>query len=282
MAYQRQKDLAIVVVGMTAAHCVSLHLGDQPIQLSPLLQTIGHTPSSDGCHLTPPHVGRSIQRNCGWILHGHTSASYGRREQPDRDRPTTTTHARAGPQVPSVAMSRKGPNRPYTQATRPEPSPGPALDQVFRGGLVQRCYNLLEPDERHAIIAEIGLKACQRIGHRYKIVELRTLTDLDSQWTVVDQWLGATEAAGGAPAMGDLFEPLLRVLIERARELLGDHSDEPEAEHLLAMGEALAAERSFAQVRVLLAAVVELDFAAAPEVLQLAAIDPRFALPTTE
>lgn len=193
----------------------------------------------------------------------------------------TTTEVKACPQVPSFSMSRKGPHRAYTPAARPEPSPGPGLNQVFRGGIVQQCYSLLEPDERHGVVAAIGMKACQRIGHRYKIVELRTLTDLNSQWTAVDAWLGAADAAGGAPAMGDLFEPLLRVLIDRARELLGDHSDEPETEHLLAMGETLAAERSFAQVRLLLAAVVELDFTAAPEVLKLAATDPRFAIPTT-
>jgi len=179
-------------------------------------------------------------------------------------------------------MSRKGPHRSYTPVARPEPLPGPGLDQVYRGGLVQRCYKLLEPSERREVLAAIGVKPCQRIGHRYRVVELRTLTDLDSQWTAVDEWLSAADATGGAPAMGDLFESLLQALVERARELLGDQSDEPEVEHLLAMGETLAAERSFAQVRLLLAAVVELDFTAAPEVLRLAATDPRFSLPASE
>ena len=39
---------------------------------------------------------------------------------------------------------------------------------------------------RREVLAAIGVKPCQRIGHRYRVVELRTLTDLDSPWTAVD------------------------------------------------------------------------------------------------
>ncbi len=138
----------------------------------------------------------------------------------------------------------------------------------------------MSPEERRQLLDVIGLKTCQRVGHRHKVSELRSLRDLASGFEAVDAWVTATDAPGGRRAMGDLFDPLLADLVRRARSLLGAAADEPTAEQLKEMAEALAAERSVTQTRLLLAAVVELGFTAAPEALALSGTDPRFALPT--
>jgi hypothetical protein len=145
---------------------------------------------------------------------------------------------------------------------------------------VARLYGVLSADERRQVIEAIGLKHCQRIGHRHKIAALRTLADLDAGWSTVDAWLVDDAAPGGTLAFGDLFGPLSVELVDRARELLGEHSDDPGVEDLEAMATALAAERSEVLARLLLAVVVDFEFTAAPDVLTVAAADPRFSLPT--
>ena len=62
-------------------------------------------------------------------------------------------------------------------------------------------------------------------------------------------------------------------------ELLGDNSDAPTAEQLREMGEELAFERSWPQVRLLMAGVVELGFEAEAEAKALSEADERFRLP---
>jgi len=156
------------------------------------------------------------------------------------------------------------------------------MGRVLRSGLFQRCYSALDEESRLGVLSTIGLKTVQRIGHRHKVPELRTLTNLAAQFTVVDSWVSAEEADGGMFAMGDLFDGLVRALIERARELLGENADEPTAEHMRVMSDALAAERSLAEARLLLAAVVELEFTATPQVIELSATDERYGLPITE
>ena len=111
------------------------------------------------------------------------------------------------------------------------------------------------------------------------MVELRSLTDLGTQWEVVDAWITAPEAPGGIFSFGDLFDGLLRELVNRAREILGDRADEPSEADMLEVCEAIAAERSDAQARLLLAVVVEFEFTAKPEAQAVAAAHARFALP---
>lgn len=153
------------------------------------------------------------------------------------------------------------------------------MGKVLRGGLFQRTYGTLDAEARLGVLTTIGLKTVQRIGHRHKVPELRTLTDLAAGFDAVDAWVRADDAVGGLFALGDLFDGLIRALIERARELLGENADEPTTEHLKVMSEALSAERSPAEAKLLLAAVVELDFTATPQVVELSATDERFALP---
>jgi hypothetical protein len=143
---------------------------------------------------------------------------------------------------------------------------------------VHRTYCALDDGDRAGVVAAFGLKHCQRIGHRHKVPELRTLTDLDDGWAVVDGWIREDAAGGASKAFGDLVQPLLLELIDEARTTLGDKSDEPSTDDLAAMAETMAGERSAAQVRLLLAAVVEHEFTAAPQALELAQRDDRFAV----
>lgn len=171
-------------------------------------------------------------------------------------------------------MARKG-SRPYTPPARVQPDMGRAL----RGGYVQKFFGSLDPVERRLLIEAIGLKICQRVGHRHKVAEFRGLTDLGAQWEVVDAWITAEQAPGGIFSFGDLFDGLLRELVGRARELLGDRADEPSEADMLEVCAALASERSDAQARLLLALVVEFEFTAKPEALAVAAANERFSLP---
>jgi hypothetical protein len=155
------------------------------------------------------------------------------------------------------------------------------MGRVARGGVVHRLYLSLSDDERHALLDVIGVKTWQRMGHRHRVPALRNVTSPEG-WTVVDAWLADPAGEGGGRAVGDLFDGLLRPLVERSRELLGDHADEPSVDDLRALAETLSAERSEAQARLLLAAVVDLEFAATPHALELAAAEPRFALPALD
>jgi hypothetical protein len=172
-------------------------------------------------------------------------------------------------------MARRIPPR-YTPPAAPRVEP--ALPLVARGGPVHSTYCALDDGDRAGVVATIGLKHCQRIGHRYKVPALRALTDLDTGWVVVDGWIRDDAAAGSPKAFGDLVQPLLVELIDRARTVLGDKSDEPSTDDLAAMAETLLEERSAAHVRLLLAAVVEHEFTAAPQALELAQRDERFAV----
>jgi hypothetical protein len=157
------------------------------------------------------------------------------------------------------------------------PTQVPEQGHVARGGLVHRVYEALADDERHAVVEAIGLKHAQRIGHRHKVAALRDLKDLASQWGIVDGWVRGDDSS--SRAIGDLFDPFLASLVTRARELLGEHADEPNAEQMTAMAQALADERSVAVARLLLATVVELEFTAAPEARAVGESDDRFTLP---
>jgi len=150
---------------------------------------------------------------------------------------------------------------------------------AHRGGEVYTVYLALTAEERREVLEAIGLKWCQRIGHRHKIGALRDLKDLEAGAATVEAWIVDEHPDGSSRAFGDLFDPLLTALIDRAVELLGENSDEPTTDQLEAMADALAIERSAAQVRLLLAAVVEFQFTAAPEAQELAARQERFALP---
>jgi hypothetical protein len=170
-------------------------------------------------------------------------------------------------------MGRKYQHRAPAPATAPTQQ---SYGHVARDGDVHKLYRSLDPSDRHAVLEAIGVKWCQRIGHRHKLPLLRDVQDLSSDWTAVDDWLAGEPASS---AVGDLFDPLITGLIDRGREILGDDADEPTTEHLTAMSNTLADERSVAQARLLLAAVVEFEFTAAPEARDVAAADPRFALP---
>lgn len=172
-------------------------------------------------------------------------------------------------------MARRTPPR-YTPPAAPPTEP--ALPLVARGGPVHSTYCALDDGDRAGLVATFGLKHCQRIGHRYKIAGLRELTDLDDGWAVVDTWIRDDDAGGAPKAFGDLVQPLLVELIDQARTVLGDKSDEPSTDDLAAMAETIADARSEAQVRLLLAAVVEHEFTAAPQALELAQRDERFAV----
>jgi hypothetical protein len=172
-------------------------------------------------------------------------------------------------------MARKA-SRPYTP---PPAQVQPDMGRTLRGGYVQKFFASLEAVDRRLIIEAIGLKACQRIGHRHKVVELRGLTNLTDQWEVVDAWITVEQAPGGIFSFGDLFDGLLRELVERAREILGDRADEPSESDMLEVCETIAEERSDAQAKLLLAVVVEFEFTAKPEALAVAAANARFAIP---
>ena len=152
------------------------------------------------------------------------------------------------------------------------------MGRVARGGVVHRLYLSLSDDERRTLLDVIGFKTWQRMGHRHKVPALRTITSPEG-WTVVDAWLADPAGEGGPGAVGDLFDGLLRSLVERSREVLDVRADEPSTDDLRTLAEALSAERSEVQARLLLAAVVDLEFTAMPQALELAAAEPRFALP---
>jgi len=168
------------------------------------------------------------------------------------------------------------------QQRRPAASkraPEPEIGRIFTDGQVHRLYESMGDDDRRDIVFAIGLKTAQRIGHRHKVAELRNLVDLGSEWAVVDQWIRERDAARSVRALGDLFGPLLDELVGRAVEMLGDNADEPTADQLKEMGEEMAFERSWPQVRVLMATVVELMFQADEQAKELSAADERFRIP---
>jgi len=197
-------------------------------------------------------------------------------------RPTTSrdTSAPLDPRRPTTLalVSRRPRRTPYRPPAASE-APSIAVPRLARGGVVHRLLGELTGSERADFVDTIGLKHCQRIGHRHRIPELRSLRSFDEDRTVVDRWLVADDAEGGSRAFGDLLAPWGDAMVSRARELLGEHADEPEVEHLRAMADALTAERSLAQARLFLAAVVEWEFTAAPAVRELASTDERFAVP---
>jgi hypothetical protein len=158
-------------------------------------------------------------------------------------------------------------------------SPEPEIGRVFTDGHVHRLYESMDDDDRRDVVFAIGLKTAQRIGHRHKAVDLRNLLDLNSEWGVVDRWILERDPARSVRALGDLLGPLLDELVGRAVELLGDDADDPTADQLKAMGEEMAFERSWPQVRLLMAAVVELMFQADEQAKALSAADERFRIP---
>lgn len=161
----------------------------------------------------------------------------------------------------------------------PRPSPEPEIGRVFADGPVHGLYCSLEEADRRDIVFAIGVKTCQRVGHRHRLVEFREITDIASEWAVVDAWIQSAERQATLRSFGDLFGPLLTELVGRAVEILGDNSDAPTAEQLREMGEELAFERSWPQVRVLMAGVVELGFEAEAEARSLSESDERFRIP---
>ena len=158
-------------------------------------------------------------------------------------------------------------------------SPEPEIGRIFTDGVVHRLYDSLDDDGRRDIVFAIGLKTAQRVGHRHKVAALRNVSDLAAEWGVVDGWIREREAARSVRALGDLFAPLLEDLVGRAVEILDEAADDPTADQLREMGEEMAFERSWAQVRLLLAGVVELGFQADEQAKVLAASDERFRLP---
>lgn len=158
-------------------------------------------------------------------------------------------------------------------------SPEPEIGRIFADGPVHRLYESLDDDGRRDVVFAIGLKAAQRVGHRHKVAELRNLVDVGAEWEVVDTWVRDREDARSVRALGDLFAPLLEDLVSRAVELLDEAADDPTADQLREMGEELAFERSWPQVRVLLAGVVELGFQADEQARALSASDERFRIP---
>ncbi len=161
----------------------------------------------------------------------------------------------------------------------PRPSPEPEIGRVFADGTVHELYRSLDEADRRDIVFAVGVKNCQRIGHRHRLIEFRELNDIASEWAVVDSWLLAAERQATLRSFGDLFGPLLTELVGRAVEILGDNSDAPTAEQLREMGEELAFERSWPQVRLLMAGVVELGFEAEAEARSLSESDERFRIP---
>lgn len=175
----------------------------------------------------------------------------------------------------TLAEMAKQPRRSVTSKRSPEPEIG----RIFADGQVHRLYESMDDDDRRDIVFAIGVKTAQRIGHRHKVAELRNLVDVGSEWQVVDAWIRERDPQRSVRAMGDLFGPLLDELVGRAIEVLGDNADDPTADQLKAMGEEMAFERSWPQVRLLLAAVVELMFQADEQAKALSAADERFRLP---
>jgi hypothetical protein len=157
-------------------------------------------------------------------------------------------------------------------------SPEPEIGRVFADGDVHRLYLILDEADRRDVVFAVGIKATQRVGHRHKVPALRNVTDIASQWETVDAWIRERDEARSIRAFGDLFAPLLDELVARAIELLGDNADDPTSDQLREMGEEMAFERSWAQTRLLLAAVVELAFQADEAAKALSAADERFRL----
>lgn len=165
--------------------------------------------------------------------------------------------------------------RPATSKRSPEPEIG----RVFTDGQVHRLYRGMSEEDRRDIVFAVGLKTAQRIGHRHKVAGLRNLVDLNSEWSAVDGWIVEPSEPHPLRGLGDLFGPLLDELVGRAVELLGDNADDPTMEQLREMGEEMAFERSWPQVRLLMAAVVELMFQADEQAKALSAADERFRIP---
>lgn len=175
----------------------------------------------------------------------------------------------------TLAEMAKQQRRPATSKRSPEPEIG----RILVDGQVHRLYETLADDERRDVVFAIGTKTAQRVGHRHKVAELRNLVDAGAEWAVVDAWIRERDDARSFRALGDLFAPLLDELVGRAVEMLGDNADDPTADQLKEMGEEMAFERSWPQVRLLLAAVVELMFQADDQAKALSAADERFRIP---
>lgn len=146
-----------------------------------------------------------------------------------------------------------------------------------RGGETHRLYCSLSKTERLDFLQKVGIKAIQRVGHDRRIVLLRNLTNVASDFGPIDDFLLSSRETRTMWIVGQIFGPRLSAVWDQASQTLGIHADAPTVEHLEEMCEVLMEEFSPTEVRLFLAAAWEVKMPCHRELAALSEADNPWA-----